>query len=74
MGAAEARNFRKRRAKARCLINKDAEGEIPEKSVEAHCLITEDTVANGKNHEPIHPRRIPENDALPIPALHWKAS
>ncbi|MGE0413438.1 MAG: hypothetical protein AB7I98_14370, partial [Verrucomicrobiales bacterium] len=42
---------------ARCLINKDAEGEIQEKSVEAHCLITEDTVANGKNHEPIYPRR-----------------
>ncbi len=44
---------------ARCLIIMDAEGEIPEKAVEVHCLLTEDTVANGDNHEPIHPRRIP---------------
>ena len=46
-------------AAARCLINKDTEGQDFEKAFEAHCLITEDTVANGKNHEPIHPRRVP---------------
>ncbi|MEX1116854.1 MAG: FHIPEP family type III secretion protein, partial [Akkermansiaceae bacterium] len=44
---------------ARCLIIKDTEGGIWKKAVEVHCLITEDTVAHGKNHEPIHPRRIP---------------
>jgi len=26
-------------------------------------------VPHGKNHEPEHPRRIPENDALPTPPL-----
>lgn len=43
----------------RCLIIMDTEGGFSEKAVEVHCLITEDTVANGKIHEPIHPRRIP---------------
>jgi len=36
----------------------DTEGEVSEKAVEVHCLITEDTLANGKIHEPIHPRRL----------------
>lgn len=48
-------NLHFRLCAARCLIIKDAEEEKLEKAVEAHCLITEDTVANGKNHEPIHP-------------------
>ena len=60
--------------RTRCLTILDTEAGNFEKAVEAHCLITEDTVANGKNHEPIHLRRIPQKNALPLPALHRQGS
>jgi hypothetical protein len=49
---------------ARCLIIIDTEGEVSENAVEVHCLITEDTVTNGKIHEPIDFRPIPRYGIL----------
>ncbi len=42
----DARNFMPTSAVPRCLVTLDTEGGRDEKAVEAHCLITEDTVAD----------------------------
>ena len=70
--ASVERNSR-RLAVARCRTNKDTELKISKKVIEAHCLISEDTVADGMNHEPTNPRRILEKNVLSLSALHRQA-
>ena len=44
------------------------------RGLKAHCLINVDTVAHGKAHESEESKRIPREDALPLPSLSRKSS